>query len=175
MLSRTNYSARSSLGGASSTNRSVLDEGQSAQLEQAPMRTIGWCRAHTPRGSGEDQHRSQTTIAIAIAIALASACGRTSATPIGSRRYEALPPGETVLIFTSEKEVEQPFQVVALVTYNNPGKYQILSIEDAIPALKDKARAAGANGIIIDQSFPVKSGFISTGIHVSGRAIRFTH
>ncbi|MBI3770336.1 MAG: hypothetical protein HY271_17835 [Deltaproteobacteria bacterium] len=77
-----------------------------------------------------------------------------------------------MLVFTADKDVDQPFHVVALVTYNDPGKYQILSIEDAIPALKDKARAAGANGLIIDQSFPVKSGLISTGIHVTARAIR---
>jgi uncharacterized protein YbjQ (UPF0145 family) len=63
---------------------------------------------------------------------------------------------------------------LGIVNYNNPGKYQILTLEDALPELKKQARSVGANGLIIDQSAPVKSGLISTGITVKGRAIQIS-
>jgi hypothetical protein len=44
------------------------------------------------------------------------------------------------------------------------GKYHVLTLGDAIEPLKEKAREVGANGIIVDQPQPVKSGIISTGI-----------
>jgi hypothetical protein len=62
------------------------------------------------------------------------------------------------------------FEVVGLLSFRNPGKYQVLV--RTIPDLKEKARGAGANAIIIDRSEPVKSGLTSTGISVTGRAIR---
>jgi hypothetical protein len=82
-----------------------------------------------------------------------------------------LPPGSQVQVFSDEKQISGPYTVIGLVSYSNPGKYQILSLSDAIPELKEQARKAGANGIIIDESHVIKSGIISTGIGVTGRAI----
>src|SRR5262245_37571001 len=91
-------------------------------------------------------------IALGCILALVfSACGRSSMTPIGDRRYEPLLESEDVLVFTADRDVDRPFRVIGLLTYNNPGKYQILTLESAIPDLKEQARAAGADGIIIDQ------------------------
>jgi hypothetical protein len=42
---------------------------------------------------------------------------------------------------------------------------------DVIPDLKEEALNAGANGLIIDETHTIKSGIISTGIGVTGRAI----
>ncbi len=110
-----------------------------------------------------------------IAAALLSACVSSGITPIGSNTLNPLPPGSPVYVYTSEKEVTTPFKVVGIISYSNPGKYQILSLADVIPALKDRAREAGANGIIIDETHVIKSGIISTGIGVTGRAILIEH
>jgi hypothetical protein len=69
-------------------------------------------------------------------------------------------------------QVKEPYEVVGIISYDKPGKYQVLSLGDAIEPLKTKAREIGANGIIIDKSQPIKSGFISTGIYAEARAIR---
>src|ERR1700724_3491097 len=61
-------------------------------------------------------------------------------------------------------QVKEPYEVVGIISYDNPGKYQVLSLGDAIEPPKTKAREIGANGIIIDKSQPIKSGIISTGI-----------
>jgi tetrahydromethanopterin S-methyltransferase subunit F len=60
-------------------------------------------------------------------------------------------------------DVGKPFKVIGIITHNDPGKYQILTLDNAVPALKEKARSIGANGL--------KSGIISTGISVKARAI----
>jgi hypothetical protein len=78
----------------------------------------------------------------------------------------------SIVGFTRASQVKEPYEVVGIISYDNPGKYQVLSLGDAIEPLKTKAREIGANGIIIDKSQPVKSGLISTGIYVEARAIR---
>ena len=75
-------------------------------------------------------------------------------------------------MFSSEAEVKQPSEPVAIISYINPGKYQVLTLQDAIPELKRKARGVGANAIIIEQTRETKSGIISTGVAVTARAIR---
>jgi hypothetical protein len=100
-----------------------------------------------------------------------SACVSAGVTPIGSNTFTPSPPGSAVQVFSSEKQITGPYKTIGLVSYSNPGKYQILSLTDAIPDLKDQARKAGANGIIIDETHVIKSGIISTGIGVTGRAI----
>ena len=107
-----------------------------------------------------------------IAVFLLSACVSSGIIPIGTERLSPLPPGTPILVYSSEKEVEGTFKVIGLISYTNAGKYQILSLSDVIEDLKEQARGAGANGIIIDETHVVKSGIISTGIGVSGRAIR---
>ena len=69
-------------------------------------------------------------------------------------------------------DIHQPFEVVADVTAMDLGKWQVLTMQDSLPALEAKARAVGANAIIVDSYQPVKSGIISTGYSVQARAIR---
>jgi hypothetical protein len=104
-----------------------------------------------------------------------AACASSSVEKIGTVSYAPLPPGSEVAVFTAESQIKQPFDVVGIISYDNPGKYQILSLGAAIAPLKEKARAVGGNAIIIDKSNPVKSGIISTGIYVEARAIRLKH
>lgn len=110
------------------------------------------------------------TLILLVAAVLAGGCAST--TPIGTAHYDALPKGTEVLVYDDESEVGAPFEPVAIIDYSNPGKYQILSLDDAIPTLKSRARAVGANGLIIEEHHATKSGIISTGISVRARAIR---
>jgi hypothetical protein len=86
--------------------------------------------------------------------------------------YTPRPPNSEVVVFTDASQIKEPYDVVGIISCDNPGKYQILTLGDAIEPLKTKAREIGANGIIIDKSQPIKSGFISTGIWAEARAIR---
>ena len=102
-------------------------------------------------------------------------CGASSSvTRTGSETYAPLPATSPVAVFSKESEIKKPFVSIGIISYTNPGKYQVLTLDDAIPDLKEKARTIGANGIIIDESYPIKSGMISTGIGVKARAIRIT-
>ena len=95
---------------------------------------------------------------------LLTACTGGSVQKIGAATYAPLPSSEEVLVFTAENQIKQPFEVVGIISYDNPGKFQILSLGNAIEPLKIKARQVGGNAIVIDKSQPVKSGIISTGI-----------
>jgi flavin-dependent dehydrogenase len=108
---------------------------------------------------------------IPILAVLLTACVSAGVTPIGSNTFTPLPSGSEVLVFSAENQVTGAYKVVGLISYSNPGKYQILSLADVMPDLKEQARKAGANGIIIDESHVIKSGIISTGIGVTARAI----
>ena len=102
-----------------------------------------------------------------------TACASDSVQRIGtSPKYEPLAESTEVAVFMSEDQVKVPYEVIGVISHNDPGKYHIRNLGDAIPVLKDKAREVGANGIIIDKSQPVKSGIVSTGIYVEARAIR---
>jgi hypothetical protein len=103
--------------------------------------------------------------------ALLSGCTSVGVIPIGSNTLHPLPEGSPVYVYSSEQDIKAPFKVIGLLSYTNPGKYQILSLTDVIPTLKEEALNAGANGLIIDETHPIKSGVISTGIGVTGRAI----
>jgi hypothetical protein len=70
--------------------------------------------------------------------------------------------------------VDGPFEAVATINVHDPGKYQVLTLQDAMPELMDKARAVGANALIIDHFERVWSGVISSGVDVQARAIRWT-
>ena len=86
--------------------------------------------------------------------------------------FASAAPNAEVFVFTDASQVKELYEVVGIISYDNPGKYQVLSLGDVIEPLKTKAREIGANGIIIDKSQPIKSGFISTGIYAEARAIR---
>jgi hypothetical protein len=107
-----------------------------------------------------------------LVISLLGACASESVQKIGAATYAPLPSTQDVLVFTAENQIKQPFEVVGIISYDNPGKYRILSLGNAIEPLKEKARQVGGNAIIIDKSQPIKSGIISTGIYVEARAIR---
>jgi hypothetical protein len=104
-----------------------------------------------------------------------TSCASSSVTKIGTGAYAPLASGAEVAVFTSESQIKQPVEVVGIISYDNPGKYRILDLGDAMEPLKEKARSVGGNAIIIDKSHPIKSGIISTGIYVEARAIRLKH
>jgi hypothetical protein len=100
------------------------------------------------------------------------ACASVGAHRIGSSSYPPLADGAGVSVFTEESQMRGKYEVVGVISYSNPGKYQILNLEDAMEPLKSKARELGANGVIIDKTDTIRSGLISTGISVEARAIR---
>jgi hypothetical protein len=105
-------------------------------------------------------------------VPLTAACTSSSVIPTGDHTYPALAGNAPVNVYASEKDVPPGFEVVGIIDYMNPGKYQVLSLQDATPELQSKARTVGANGVVVDGMDPVKSGIMSTGIHVRARAIR---
>jgi hypothetical protein len=100
------------------------------------------------------------------------ACASTSVIRTGPTSYSTLPDNVPVVVFADERDVPQRFDVVGLLRYVNPGKYQILNTSTALPEVERQARVLGANAIILDSSEVVKSGIISTGVVVTARAVR---
>ncbi len=107
-----------------------------------------------------------------VATLLLAGCAKSSVHRIGTANYAALPQDAEVLVYTDDTQVKTPFEVIGIISYANPGKYQVLTAGDAIEPLKAKAREVGGNGIIVGQSQAIKSGFISRGVTVTARAIR---
>jgi hypothetical protein len=68
--------------------------------------------------------------------------------------YAPLAPGAEVAVYTAETQIKQSFEVVGIISYDNPGKYRIMDLGDAMDRLKEEARSVGGNGIIIDKSHP---------------------
>jgi hypothetical protein len=116
--------------------------------------------------------RTLALLATGAASLLLAACASSTVTKTGTTSYAPLAPMAEVAIFTAESQVDQPFELVANISYTDPGKYQILSLSNSYEPLKTKAREVGANGVIIDNSSQVISGIISRGISVDARAIR---
>ena len=109
---------------------------------------------------------------LSLVLMLLSACASSSVERIGTGKYPALAPAAEVAVYTAESQITEPFEVVGVISYDNPGKYRIMDLGDAMERLKEEARSVGGNGIVIDKSHPIKSGIISTGIYVESRAIR---
>jgi hypothetical protein len=65
-------------------------------------------------------------------------------------RLYYLPESSDVIVFTSETQIKQPYEVVGIISYDNPRKFRAMSLGDAIEPLKEKAREVGANAIIIE-------------------------
>ena len=110
-------------------------------------------------------------ILLTVVLVGVSACWSTSVTKIGTGTYAPLAEGKDVTIFTAESEVKQPFAVVGTISYEGPGKNDKLDFGAAAEPLREKARALGANGIIIDRFRPLSPGLTSTRISVQARAI----
>lgn len=115
--------------------------------------------------------RADRLSVLVAAFASLAACASSTVTRTGTASYAPLSPTADVAIFTAETQVGQPFEVIANISYIDPGKYAILNLSDAFEPLRKKAREIGANGVIIDQSDQVISGIISRGISVEARAV----
>jgi hypothetical protein len=115
--------------------------------------------------------KTRRTFLIVVVLMLA-ACARSSVQVIGTSDYPPLPRNAEVLVYTDDSQIKEHYEVIGIVSYTNPGKYQVLTLGKAIGPLKKKAREIGGNGIILGQSQRIKSGFISTGISVDARVIR---
>jgi hypothetical protein len=76
--------------------------------------------------------RTLALLAAAAASLLLAACVSSTATKTGTTSYEPLAPMAEVAIFTAESQVGQPFELVANITYTDPGKYQILTFPTAM-------------------------------------------
>jgi hypothetical protein len=113
--------------------------------------------------------------ALILLLLVLTGCASSSVQKIGTAAYPSLTENAEIIVFTEASQIKAPYEVIGIISYNNPGKYQVLTLGDAIDPLKEKAREIGANAIIIDKTQPVKSGIISTGIYVEARAIRLKH
>jgi hypothetical protein len=100
-------------------------------------------------------------------------CAKTKAVPAAGSLESIAGVAQDITFFTNESEINKPFTVVGSIYYMNPGEFKRVKFSDIVPILKTKARALGANGIIIDIQEPVLSGLFERGIEVSGRAINF--
>lgn len=99
-------------------------------------------------------------------------CAGSSVTLVGSKHYDPLADSAPVAVFSQASDAPKGFEVVAMIHYKNPGKYQSVTLDEAMPDLKSKARSVGADGIIIDHYEEIASGIVSRGIEVQARAIR---
>jgi uncharacterized caspase-like protein len=100
---------------------------------------------------------------------------KTSAKPVGSAHFSPQAADAQVAVFKSPEEVKQPFTELALLTHSDPCKALVTrtcTLTDAIGPLSVKAREVGADAIIIDRIQSVKTSLLTTGITVSGRAVR---
>jgi hypothetical protein len=111
------------------------------------------------------------SILLAVVLVGITSCWSTSVTKIGTGTYAPLADGKEVTIFTSESDVKQPFAVVGIISYEGPGNNDKFDFGAATEPLKDKARALGGNGIIVDTFYPIKSAIPSPRISVRARAI----
>ena len=116
--------------------------------------------------------RSFVRVAALAALLLSAGCASISGTPVGTHRAPPLAADAPVAVYSTEADVHAPFDVLGLLSYTNPGKWQVLSLADAMPPLLAQARELGADGVIIDSQRLIRSGLVSTGISVSARAIR---
>jgi hypothetical protein len=116
--------------------------------------------------------RASRVLVLFLATPLLSGCAHLSFTPVGDSNYRPLGSGTGVFIFPDEDDVDELFEVVGTIEYANPGKYQQISLRDVFPLLRERAREAGANGVIIDDRQTIVSGIASRGIAVRARAIR---
>ena len=110
-------------------------------------------------------------ILLAVVLVGINSCASTSVTKIGIATYAPVAEGADVTIFTTEADVKQPFVAVGIISYDGPGKNDKLDFGAATEPLKEKARALGGDGIIIDSFRPIQSWITSTRISVKARAI----
>ena len=103
-----------------------------------------------------------------------SGCATQPPTLYGDHRYPALSADTPVAVYMKESDIHGQYEGIGAFGAMDLGKWQVLTMEDALPTLKEKARSIGANAIIIDEYQAVKSGIISTGYSVRARGVRLS-
>jgi len=101
-------------------------------------------------------------------------CATQQTTLYGDHHYPALSADTPVAVYMKELDIHGQYEVIGAFGAIDLGKWQVLTMEDALPTLKEKARSMGANAIIIDVYQLVKSGVISTGYSVRARGVRLS-
>jgi hypothetical protein len=79
---------------------------------------------------------------------------------VGTSSYAPLSSTTDVALFTAESQVEAPFEVVANISYTDPGKFQILSLKDAFEPLKarrERSERTASSSIARKPSSPASS------------------
>jgi hypothetical protein len=121
------------------------------------------------------QKASRNIVFILTILAAITACANSvSVKKVSSSSYPPLTPYDSVIVFSADSQVKSPFEVIAVIEFSNIGKYRRLELVDALEPIKEAARGIGANGIIIDKTDTIYSGFVSRGISVEARAIHHT-
>ena len=95
-----------------------------------------------------NRHPRRLGAALIPAVPCLAACAASSVQSVGTSTYAPLPANAEVVVYTAENEIKKPYDVVGIVSYNNPGKYQVLTLANAIEPLKAKAREIVANAIV---------------------------
>jgi hypothetical protein len=54
-------------------------------------------------------------------------CARSSVTRIGSETFPPLLETANVFVYSNQSEVRRPFVAIGIVSYTDPGKYQVLT------------------------------------------------
>jgi hypothetical protein len=112
-------------------------------------------------------------VVLCMGMAFLAGCAKTSVTRVGSETFAPLSDTADVRLFSNESELQSSYVTVGILTHANPGAtgFDVVTFDDAaLEALKNKARAVGANAIILDQVQP--GGAWSGGLRVRARAIR---
>jgi hypothetical protein len=115
--------------------------------------------------------KAKLSILAGVAALTVSGCASSIVVPVGATILQPLPQDEPVQIYFDDGQVKKPFTVIAMVSRSDRGKYRMLSLQDMIPDLKNAARTAGANCLIITHTEAIKSGIWSRGLAVDAKAI----
>jgi hypothetical protein len=66
-----------------------------------------------------------------------------------------------VTVFAADAQIDEPFEGIGQIYYDDAGPFQILGVDSAMKLLKQRARAIGADGLILGRSEPVELGIVS--------------
>ena len=79
----------------------------------------------------------------------------------GTVTYPPLEPSTDVTVFAADVQIDEPFAGIGQIYYDDAGPIQILDGDSAMKLLKQKARAIGADGLILGRSEPVELDIVS--------------
>jgi hypothetical protein len=78
-----------------------------------------------------------------------------------------MPPNAEVVVFTGASQVKEQYEVVGIISYDNPGKYQVPRLGDAIRPLKTKAREIERMASLSTKIFSISCCVGATGATVA--------